>query len=94
MTPVHIAIAVVWLLVYATTIVLSVPQSEAGWGARNRPLRWAVYAAPYLVALIPAFFNAQGIQRTLAETLLFATTFAALTAVIVFAVRKQWSRQT
>jgi hypothetical protein len=93
MSPAHIVVAVAWFLTYAIAVVLSVAQSEAGWIHRSRMLRWVINAGPYVVAMVPAFFNTQGIQRTPIDTLLFAATFAALTAVIVFAVRKQWSRQ-
>lgn len=83
----------IWLAIYAVTIVLSVAQSRVDLQAASLILRRTFRVSPYAVAVATPFFRplAQSIDE-IERAATFALLYVVLTAALIYAVKRQWSR--
>lgn len=84
---------IIWLAIYAITIVLSVAQSRVDLQAASAILRRTFAILPYAIAVATPFLRPMA--RTIDDierAVPFALLYVVLTAALVYAVRRQWSR--
>lgn len=82
----------VWTLVYAASIVSATAQWHSAFRSRRHALSIALKVLPFVVVAAPAIgwpFPPQLPQ--VLEGLPFVALYWAITAVLIFAARKQWA---